>query len=271
MATTSSGATSFLSSAPPAKPPRIWIRLGAAKDNILVVSDREIAAGTVARNKLDRARDELETCRQLEEVLGANAVYIPLVSVRSISARMNCKELTIDYALGSRKFATRHIPVADRETQAEILEECHRQLGPAAVVARTVGSRLFHSFKIFNLFMVLAMVACGFDYVAVNAFGVRESKGHVSRVSREEWSHQATRDRANARMLNRVLRGAPKSPYVAIAIAAAVALTGVLLATLGYELTLAIIGGAATVTLCWAGARCAKPPVTISVVVTGRT
>jgi hypothetical protein len=49
------------------------------------------------------------------------------------------------------------------------------------------------------------------------------------------------------------------------------AVTGVLLATLGYELTLAIIGVATAVALCWAGARAVKPPVTISLLATEST
>jgi hypothetical protein len=244
----------------------VWARHQASKDNLLVLSADQITVGTVPRRRLGDVCEQLEGGASVDDVLGAQADSIPLVSVRSIDAPLNRNELVIDYTLGSRRFRTRRVSVANRETQAEVLEAVQEKLGAGANVVRSVGNRWFYAFKTFNLFMVFVMTACGFDYVAVNAFAVRGAEApQQPMMSRDELSQRAARERAKARLLNRVLRGAPKSPYVAIGIAASVAVVGVLLATLGYALTMTIFAGAAGCMLLVTGVRLIRPPVTISV------
>jgi hypothetical protein len=241
----------------------LWARSGTSKDNLLVVSSDQLAVGSVARRKVPDVCEQLEAGESFDKVLGAQAFVIPLLSVRSIHAPLNRNELVIDYASGARKFKTRRVSIANHETQAEILEACQEQFGPGASIARSVSNRWFYAFKSFNLFMVLVMAACAFDYVAANAFGVFDADAPQQPVSRSDFSQQAARDRANARLLSRVLRGAPKSPYVAIGIAVAVGVVGLLLATMGYALTMTIFCGAAGCVLLVSCFRVVRPPVTI--------
>jgi hypothetical protein len=56
----------------------------------------------------------------------------------------------------------------------------------------------------------------------------------------------------------RIVASAPKIPLLGALIRSGVGLTGVLLALVGYQSTLAMLGGAAVATLAWIVLHCGK-------------
>jgi len=135
--------------------------------------------------------------------------------------------------------------------------------GPTvAALHISIRSRLFSAFKPFQLLMAIALLAGGFNYLSVETFGVGTDREIIPQDGRGREFHLADVERRmpKARMI----------PYAGLAVLAGVAITGTLLASVGYQAVitaLAALGGACAL---WTFARFAFPQVTISVVPGGK-
>ena len=256
-----SAARSYLSSAPPARPAEAWTRSGS-KDNLVVLTDAELISASVAEQKRPDLLARLDLGESAHAVFDAQATLIPLAAIRSVDAPLDRRELVVDYALASRKFATHKIPLASGEIQAQILEQIAERLGRGAAYERHVRSRFFNAFKPFQLLMAVALLAGGFNYLAVETFGVGTDREIIPQDGRGREFHlvDVQRRMPKARMI----------PYAGLAVLAGVAVTGMLLATLGYQTVITAFAALAGGCVLWTFARFAFPPVTISVVPGGK-
>lgn len=240
-------------------PPRIWKRRGTSSQNVIVFTDEELVVASVPRRRVGDAIAQLDNLASPSAVFGGKAMSIPLAAIRAVHAPLNQLHVVIDYAKSSRKQATCKIPVDNRQMQAELLEEAERRIGPGAEFGRSTASRLFGALKPFHVLMAFALLAGGFDHLAVETFGIGTSEELIpqSGERRRSFDIRQVHDRMPA--LRRV-------PYIGIAVLAGTAVTGFLLATVGYTTTLTVLGGGACAAALWMLQRLLFPTVTVSVV-----
>ena len=247
---------SYLENAPPANPPQVWT-LSGSRDNLIVLTDRELVVASVAKRKQSDLLARLDLGERADAVFGPKAAIIPMAAIRSLDAPLGRPQLVVDYAVASRKFATHRISVANAEMQAQILEQAAERLGSGVEYVRSVRSRLFSAFKPFQLLMAIALLAGGFNYLSVETFGVGTDREIIPQDGRGREFHlvDVQRRMPKARMI----------PYAGIAVLAGVAITGTLLATAGYQATITVFAALAGACALWTFARFAFPQVTISV------
>jgi len=243
--------------------PRLWVRPAASRDNLVIITADELIVATVPRAKLATIVDALESGVPTRDLLGPQDTRIGLGSIVSLVASLNATKLVVEFERQRRKFATRCFAVYDADAQGEILEEVARRMGPRAAYVRTAPNRLLHVMKPFNLLMAIAIVAGGFNYLAVNTFKI-DSKGVP---------HDLPSGRANAQQrlmqFRKLATRLPKVrfvPFAGTVVLAAVAATGLLLLTAGYQTTLIALMSAAGLTVFWILRRWLFPPVTVSLV-----
>ena len=251
---------SYLENAPPADPPQVWTRSGS-RDNLIVLTDRELVVASVAKRQQSDLLARLDLGERAEFVFGPTATIIPLAAIRSLDAPLGRSQLVVDYAVASRKFATHKIHVTNAEMQAQILEQVAERLGSGAQFVRNVRSRVFSAFKPFQVLMAIALLAGGFNYLSVETFGVGTDREIIPQDGRGREFHliDVQRRMPKVRMI----------PYAGMAVLAGVAITGTLLATAGYQATITVLAALAGACALWTFARFAFPQVTISVVPDG--
>lgn len=240
-------------------PPRIWKRRGTSSQNLIVFTDDELVVASVPRRRVADVIAQLDNLVAPSALFDGKATSIPLASIRSVRAPLGKLYVVIDYAKASRKYATFKVPVNHREMQAELLEEAERRIGPSAEYARSRASRLFSALKPFHFLMAIVLLAGGFDHIARETFGVGTSEELIPQTGGRHKSF-------DLRQVHNRMPAARRIPYVGIAVLAATAATGFLLAAVGYTTTLSALGGAAGVAALWTLQRLLFPTVTISVV-----
>jgi len=253
--------TSYLQTALLSRPAKVWTRSGS-RENLVVLTDAELVVASVPKSQHSDLLARLDLGESADSVFGPKATLIPLASIRSVDAPLGRPQLIVDYALASRKFTARNIPVANDDAQAQILEQIAERLGPGAEYVRNVRSRFFSAFKPLQLLMAVALLAGGFNYFAVETFGVGTDRELIPQDGRQ-------RDFR----LDMVRQRMPKArliPYLGVAVLAGVALTGMLLATVGYQTMITAFAALAGACALWTLARFAFPQVTISVAPGGK-
>ena len=241
------------------KPPRIWKRKGTSTQNLIEITDDELVVASVPKRRIADVIAQLDNLAAPSAVFDGKATSIPLASIRSVQAPLGKLHVVIDYAKASRKYASFKVPVDHREMQAEILEEAERSIGPDAEYARSTASRLFSALKPFHFLMAIALLAGGFDHIATETFGIGTSQELIPQTGGRHKSF-------DLRQVHNRMPAARRIPYLGIAVLAATAVTGFLLATVGYTMTLSVLAGAAGLAALWTLQRLLFPQVTISVV-----
>ena len=256
-----SAPTSYLQTALLSRPAKVWTRSGS-RENLVVLTDAELVVASVPKSQHSDLLARLDLGEPADAVFGPKATLIPLAAIRSVDAPLGRSQLIVEYALASRKFTARHIPVANDDAQAQILEQIAERLGPGVEYVRNVRSRFFSAFKPFQLLMALALLAGGFNYFAVETFGVGTDRELIPQDGRQrEFRLDMVRQRLpEARLI----------PYLGIAVLAGAAVTGFLLATAGYQAVISAMAVAGGACALWTLARFAFPQVTISVVPGGK-
>lgn len=253
--------TSYLQTALLSRPAKVWTRSGS-RENLIVLTDGEFVVASVPKSQHSDLLARLDLGESADAVFGPKATLIPLAAIRSVDAPLGRSQLIVDYALASRKFATQSVPVANDDAQAQILEQIAERLGPGAEFTRNVRSRFFSAFKPFQLLLAIVLLSGGFNYLAVETFGVGTDRELIPQDGRQrEFRLDMVRQRMpKARLI----------PYLGVAVLAGAAVTGFLLATVGYQAVIsamAVVGGASAL---WMLARFAFPQVTISVAPGGK-
>jgi hypothetical protein len=243
--------------------PRLWVWPAASRDNLVIITADELIVATVPRAKLAAAVAALESGLPTRDLIGPQDTRVALGSIVSLAASLNARKLVVEFERQWRKSTTRHFAVYDAEAQGEILEEVGRRMGPRAAYVRTTPNRLLHVMKPFNLLMAIAIVAGGFNYLAVNTFNI-DSKGMPQDLpsGRESAQQRLVQFRKFATRLPKVRF----VPFAGTVVLAAVVVTGVLLLTAGYQTTLIALMIAAGLSVFWIVRRWLFPPVTVSVV-----
>jgi len=243
--------------------PRLWVRPAASRDNLVVITADELIVATVERNKLTAVIDALESGVPPDDLLGPHDTRVHLGSIVSLMAPLNTNGIVVEFEQQRRKVATRRFAVCDEEAQGEILEQVAQWMGTRAAFVRSVPSRLLRVMKPFNLLMAIAVVAGGFNYLAVHTFNI-DAKGVPQELptGREKPQQRLVQFRKLATRLPKVRA----VPFVGIVVMAAVVVTGFLLLTVGYQTTLVGFMIAAGLSVFWIVRRALFLPVTVSLV-----
>lgn len=243
--------------------PRLWVRPTASRDNLVVITADELIVATVRRKKLAAVVDALESGIPSHDLLGPHETRIPLGSIVSLTASLNATGIVVEFERKQREFAIRRFAVYDEEAQGEILEQVALRMGPRAAFVRAVPNRLLLVMKPLNLLMAIAIVAGGFNYVAVHTFKI-DAKGVPQDLptGRGNTQQRLVQFRKLAARLPKVRF----VPFAGTAVMAAVVVTGFLLLTVGYQTTLVGFMIAAGLSLFWILKRSLFLPVTVSVV-----
>lgn len=242
---------------------RLWVRPAASRDNLVVITADELIVATVRRNKLPAVVEALESGVPSDDLFGPHDARIHLGSIVSLTASRNATGVVVEFEQQRQKRATRRFAVYDEEAQAEILEQVAARLGSRAAFVRSVPNRLLHVMKPFNLLMAIAIVAGGFNYLAVHTFEI-DAKGvpHDLATGRQSTQQRLVQFRKLAARLPKVRF----VPFAGTAVLAAVAVTGFLLLTVGYQTTLIALMIAAGLSVFWILRRSLFLPVTVSMV-----
>lgn len=243
--------------------PCLWVRPAASRDNLIIITADELIVATVRRNKLTAVVDALESGAPPGDLIGPHDTRISLYSIVSLGAPLNSASILVAFEHERRRFTTRRVAVYNTEAQGEILEQVALRMGPRAEFLRSVPNRLLRVMKPFNLLMAIAIIAGGFNYLAIQTFNV-DFKGVPQGLP-------SGRVRAQQRLVQfRKLAGRlPKVrflPFAGTAVMAAVIVTGFLLLTVGYQTTLAGFMVAAGLCVFWILRRALFLPVTVSLV-----
>lgn len=260
----------FTSSDPEGTPPLVWTRDSKGFNNIVVMSNQQIAVSTLPKSQLPAARELLEQGAPVEDVLGPHGTRIRFQAVQAVTACLHSTQIEVLFDKGGRRLTTCSFPTANQEQQVEILAEARQRMQGQTEVVEKTGSRLWHAIKPFNLLVLFAMLSIG----AQNYFTTDLFDGRANRERLEKWGRNVDADdvhweRAKQRAFVKTVAYNPALQKVLVFGIIVLGVVGAVLNTLGYGVTMTVLLGGTGLALVWTLLRVANPPRTMSLVSCG--
>lgn len=239
----------------PMQGPMVWTRPKSSGPNIVVLTSTELVVGKQWPWKVQETANALASGKSIADLLGKDAVYIPLFSVTALEAIVGNAELKITFERGAGKKASHFAPFTSKDMRDEALTAIKDRLGQHVETDIQRRSRLGGAAVPLVAALALFLAAATFYHLASSVFGITPTSPSSNPAALQAWH------------IDPWQRLADTSPLASLGFVGvfAGALTATLLGIFGYMIAGALLLTGATYSLCLAVNRLLAPATTITV------